>query len=648
MFSNNDLIEAVARRNFATIGHLEAVMDAEYDEPWYSTGKFGIVFRLTDPKSGQQYALKLFKERDPEKEERLKEIAEQIAAYPSHYWVSYEFLEDEIRLESPYGETEYGCAILMEWIEGKTMGEYVKECCEDQDQASLYKLAYTFDQMATWLLANPFAHGDLKHDNIIIKPNGLPVLVDYDGMYFPVFFGQSSMELGTPDYQHPHRKEKHFGSFLDDFSMLVISLSLHTLAHEPKLHAQYNTGENLILGVGDFLNSQESKLLDQILSYEVTDLRQRLALFDYAVTLPCQSIAGIVAGLGSSPLYFGKLKRLSKSFIPKLIPYRLKDKWGFLNRSGKIVIECEYDDAELLGNDIYGVKKQDRYGLIDKNGNKITSCKYEEVSEFSEGFSFVRYMDNFGFIRKDGKLITEYEYAIAKPFSNCLALVSQNNLYGYIDKTGKIRIPCEYEYADSFSENISFVKTKLSGQYGLIDKNGLDVYWFVFEDVLSFSESRVAVKIKGKWGFLDNLRKLVIPCEFDSIESFSEGFALVELYGEFGFINLQGDIIIPCEYEDASSFSEGVAAVSINNRWGYIDGDGEIKIPCKYESVEPFSEGLAAVFIGEKWGFVDFNNYLVISPLYSKAYNFSQGLAKVEQDEKWGYVDKKGFEYWEN
>ena len=74
MFSNHDLIDAVANRRFATLTHLEAVMDEEFNEPWFSTGKFGIVFKLTDPKNGQRFALKVFKERDAEKEERLRQI----------------------------------------------------------------------------------------------------------------------------------------------------------------------------------------------------------------------------------------------------------------------------------------------------------------------------------------------------------------------------------------------------------------------------------------------------------------------------------------------------------------------------------------------------------------------------------------------
>lgn len=691
MFSNNDLIEAVARRNFATIGHLEAVMDAEYDEPWYSTGKFGIVFRLTDPKSDQQYALKVFKERDPEKEERLKEIAEQIAAYPSHYWVSYEFLEDEIRLQSLYGETEYGCAILMEWIEGKTMGEYVRECCEDQDQVSLYKLAYTFDQMATWLLANPFAHGDLKHDNIIIKPNGLPVLVDYDGMYFPVFFGQSSMELGTPDYQHPHRKEKHFGSFLDDFSMLVISLSLHTLAHEPKLHTEYNTGENLILGVSDYLNSQESKLLDQILSYEVTDLRQRLALFDYAITLPCQSIAGIVAGLRSSPLYFSRLKEIENNFSSNLIPYRKGDKWGLVNEIGKIVVPCIYDSIELNSDRMFVVENNKLFGLINENGRKVARCKFSNSDmNFSEDLARVKKNSSWGFIDKNGEEAIPFTYEKAENFSEGFAVVKlfDEEGYGYINKEGVMVILNEYDSAWPFKGGYSEVLTQdwvqklldinsflevefpceydritdlsleLAGicfqsKYSLINKLTKKICYGNFEDISPFREGLAGVSIKNEgWGFINTKGEIVIPCIYSNVGNFNEGISRVVNYKDkepkMGFIDKSGNNLFPLICKAASGFQNGFAMIQISDKWGFINLYGEIAIPCEYDVVGFFSEGLAGVRLNEKSGFIDSENRIVIPRIYDNVKEFQHGLAKVRQGKNWGYIDREGVEYWEN
>ena len=46
-------------------------------------------------------------------------------------------------------------------------------------------LCYRFGKMAAWLRTQSFAHGDIKPDNIIVRPDGSLTLVDYDGMYVP-------------------------------------------------------------------------------------------------------------------------------------------------------------------------------------------------------------------------------------------------------------------------------------------------------------------------------------------------------------------------------------------------------------------------------------------------------------------------------
>lgn len=91
----------------------------------------------------------------------------------------------------------------MDWIDGETMDHYIAENLYDNYAMSM--LCYRFCKMAAWLRSQPFAHGDIKPDNIMVRPDGTLTLIDYDGMFVPSMKGQTSPTIGTKDFSHPLR-----------------------------------------------------------------------------------------------------------------------------------------------------------------------------------------------------------------------------------------------------------------------------------------------------------------------------------------------------------------------------------------------------------------------------------------------------------
>ncbi len=83
------------------------------------------------------------------------------------------------------------------------------------------------------------------------------------------------------------------------------------------------------------------------------------------------------------------------------------DKWGFVNTSGKIVINTKYDD--LRDSKISGlnyVKKGNKWGFIDANGNQITPFEYDDEF-FADSDSSANvpsgFIDGLAWVCKDGK-----------------------------------------------------------------------------------------------------------------------------------------------------------------------------------------------------------------------------------------------------
>ena len=107
--------------------------------------------------------------------------------------------------------------------------------------------------MAIWLLAQPFAHGDLKPENIIVKRNKKMVIVDYDGMFVPSMKGRFiANEIGSPGFRHPDRTHNDFDKYIDDFAIASIMLSLKAIAFQPSLYTTQAGNDKLLFSESDY------------------------------------------------------------------------------------------------------------------------------------------------------------------------------------------------------------------------------------------------------------------------------------------------------------------------------------------------------------------------------------------------------------
>jgi len=232
----------------------------ESKEPFCCSGNFSIVFKVKD-KLSNYYAIKCFTKECTDRLYRYKTISDYLEKLNSEYFVKYEYLEDEIyitRIKKDFP------VLKMSWVEGRTLGETIKEACKTKDLDTFKTIYEKWDNLCKFLLENFIAHGDLKHDNIIVTPDNSLVLIDYDGMYIPALKDLKSIELGGPAYQHPQRNQAVFNEKLDHFSMLVIKLSLYALIKKPDLFPKYHTSENIIFSKKDFINTQNSPLILEI------------------------------------------------------------------------------------------------------------------------------------------------------------------------------------------------------------------------------------------------------------------------------------------------------------------------------------------------------------------------------------------------
>ena len=246
--------------NLEELAHLTPVLD-DHGEPYRSSGAFAVVFKMQDKSSGKYYALKCFTEEQQGRAEAYRQIADELDLLDSPYITSVKYMEKELFVDSQCEEDEFP-VLLMDWVDGETMEAYI--AANYRNQSAMLMLSYRFGKMAAWLRTQSFAHGDVKPDNIIVRPDGSLTLVDYDGMFVPSMKGSQSPTIGTRDFCHPLRTVDDFDETIDDFSLASIALSLKAISMKPTLLDIYGASDRLLFSENDYRNPSNSKVISAL------------------------------------------------------------------------------------------------------------------------------------------------------------------------------------------------------------------------------------------------------------------------------------------------------------------------------------------------------------------------------------------------
>src|SRR5262249_44610721 len=153
--------------------------------------------------SGKKWALKCFTRQVAGLRERYSEISTYLRQANLPFMVDFVYLEQGINIKGRWYP-----ALKMDWVEGLTLNEFVKEHADQPQHLEL--LCQIWARLARRLREAKMAHCDLQHGNVLLVPGStaksLAVkLIDYDGMFVPALAQSTSGEVGHPAYQHPQR-----------------------------------------------------------------------------------------------------------------------------------------------------------------------------------------------------------------------------------------------------------------------------------------------------------------------------------------------------------------------------------------------------------------------------------------------------------
>ena len=336
--------------NLDKLSYLTPVLD-DHGEPYRSSGAFAVVFKMQDKSSGKYYALKCFTEEQEGRADAYRQIADELDLLDSPYITSVKYMEKELFVDSQCEEDEFP-VLLMDWVEGETMETYISSNYCNQYAMSM--LCYRFGKMAAWLRTQSFAHGDVKPDNIIVRPDGSLSLVDYDGMFVPSMKGCKSPTVGTKDFSHPLRTVDDFDETIDDFSLANIALSLKAISMKPTLLDIYGASDRLLFSENDYRNPSNSKVISALQELMCDkDFCTLYSLFMLALVRKELSACSFRLFVGEKPLLPQIIEDLSTEVTWEEWKETFTDEWGVkYSKDGRKLLKVP---QELKG--YYSVKE---------------------------------------------------------------------------------------------------------------------------------------------------------------------------------------------------------------------------------------------------------------------------------------------------
>lgn len=164
-------------------------------------------------------------------------------------------------------------------------------------------------------------------------------------------------------------------------------------------------------------------------------------------------------------------------------------KFGYIDSTGKMVIEPQYDEGKRFSEGLASVNINGKIGFIDKNGDFIIRPTFAFSQDFQDGHCFVgraseTYEPIWGIVNKSGLLTVNFKYQDAKGFDMGIGMVKLDDKYFFIDPLGNKIINRDFSYADEFKNGLAWASDIETGEHGFIDPTGKFVVQIPESDVV--------------------------------------------------------------------------------------------------------------------------------------------------------------------
>lgn len=262
---------------------------------------------------------------------------------------------------------------------------------------------------------------------------------------------------------------------------------------------------------------------------------------------------GVLDGRGKR-LVEMEYERISPSDNEGPWPACKEGRWGYIEPTGRVVIDFACDEARPFIDGIAAVRKHGLWGIIDTRGSLLVKPVYDEVCYgeqwYSEKLIAVAKNGKWGFIDKNGGYVLEPSYKqVCLPFQQGAAVVETRMDSRFIDRQGKLLSKIPQWSGDFYLYTTEgLLPLYKENRFGYIDCRGNEAIPLIYDRVKEgrpgvFCDGLLRLRKNGKWGYVDRQHATVLDFVYDEADDFADGIARVVLNGAEGFIDRQGNFL---------------------------------------------------------------------------------------------------------
>lgn len=180
---------------------------------------------------------------------------------------------------------------------------------------------------------------------------------------------------------------------------------------------------------------------------------------------------------------------------------KIKDKYGFIDMTGKRIIPCQYQDALYLNEHLFALKNELGWQVFNAYGQPIHEGYYEDIDVCFEHYIGIKKNEQWGYMNTLGKIVIDCQYDEILPFFEARARVKIGNYYGVINPFGEMIIPCIYDMMTICKQEI--IIAGVGYRYGLFNQDGRLLTPIIFQTATLPVKNKLSVSYHNQFYIVD-------------------------------------------------------------------------------------------------------------------------------------------------